>query len=184
MKILVIGSGGREHALVWKLAQSPHITQMWCAPGNAGIQQERTEKTEKPVECVPIGAEDLPKLLAFAQEKKADLTVVAGTCTAPWSELVAARPQDIRLVLVGGVPLYGDTSLQPAAPATPGCEAMNVCGASKFVCVAEAGGTVSNKFGQTLADISGTLTQALADYDALNLTQWKFAPITPLVDCP
>jgi len=40
MKILVIGSGGREHALVWKLAQSPHVTQMWCAPGNAGIAQE------------------------------------------------------------------------------------------------------------------------------------------------
>ena len=76
MKILVIGSGGREHALVWKLAQSPHVTQMWCAPGNAGIQQERTEKTEKPVECVNIGAEDLPKLLAFAQEKKVDFTVV------------------------------------------------------------------------------------------------------------
>ncbi len=76
MKILVIGSGGREHALVWKLAQSPHATQMWCAPGNAGIQQEKTEKTEKPVECVNIGAEDLPKLLAFAQEKKIDFTVV------------------------------------------------------------------------------------------------------------
>ena len=76
MKILVIGSGGREHALVWKLAQSPHVTQLWCAPGNAGIQQERTEKTQKLVECVNIGAEDLPKLLAFAQEKKIDLTVV------------------------------------------------------------------------------------------------------------
>ena len=76
MKILVIGSGGREHALVWKLAQSPHATQMWCAPGNAGIQQEKTEKTEKPVECVNIGAEDLPNLLAFAQEKKIDFTVV------------------------------------------------------------------------------------------------------------
>jgi phosphoribosylamine---glycine ligase len=79
MKILVIGSGGREHALVWKLAQSPHVKQMWCAPGNAGIQQEKTKKTkktEKPVECVNLGAEDLPKLLAFAQEKKADLTVV------------------------------------------------------------------------------------------------------------
>jgi phosphoribosylamine---glycine ligase len=76
MKILVLGSGGREHALVWKLARSPHATQMWCAPGNAGIQQERTEKTEKTVECVNIGAEDLPKLLAFAQEKKIDLTVV------------------------------------------------------------------------------------------------------------
>src|SRR5438552_10404351 len=76
MKLLVIGSGGREHALVWKLAQSPHVTQMWCAPGNAGIAEERLEKNQSLVECVKIGAEDLPKLLAFAREKKADLTVV------------------------------------------------------------------------------------------------------------
>jgi phosphoribosylamine---glycine ligase len=76
MKILVIGSGGREHALVWKLAQSPHPTQMWCAPGNAGIGLERLAGTGALVECVPIGAEDLPGLLTFAQEKKIDLTVV------------------------------------------------------------------------------------------------------------
>ena len=76
MKLLVIGSGGREHALVWKLAQSPHVTQLWCAPGNAGIAQERLAKNSAPVECVNLGAEDLPKLLAFAQEKKVELTVV------------------------------------------------------------------------------------------------------------
>ncbi|HXT10770.1 MAG TPA: phosphoribosylamine--glycine ligase [Candidatus Angelobacter sp.] len=76
MRILVIGSGGREHALVWKLAQSPHVTQMWCAPGNVGIQREVTEKTKKQVECVNIPAEDLPRLLGFAQEKKIELTVV------------------------------------------------------------------------------------------------------------
>ena len=76
MKILVIGSGGREHALVWKLAQSPHATQIWCAPGNAGIAQERLAKNAAPVECVNLSAEDLPKLLAFAQEKQCDLTVV------------------------------------------------------------------------------------------------------------
>jgi phosphoribosylamine--glycine ligase len=76
MKLLVIGSGGREHALVWKLVQSPHVTQLWCAPGNAGIAQERLAKNRAPVECVNIGAEDLPKLLAFAQEKKIELTVV------------------------------------------------------------------------------------------------------------
>jgi phosphoribosylamine--glycine ligase len=76
MKILVIGSGGREHALVWKLAQSPHATQMWCAPGNEGIAQERLAKNGSAVECVNISAEDLSKLLAFAQEKKVDFTVV------------------------------------------------------------------------------------------------------------
>src|SRR5213596_2490035 len=76
MNLLVIGSGGREHALVWKLAQSPHVTRMWCGPGNAGIQQEQTEKTKRPVECVNIGAEDLPKLLAFALEAEPGLTVV------------------------------------------------------------------------------------------------------------
>src|ERR1035441_10277079 len=76
MKILVIGSGGREHALVWKLAQSPHATQMWCAPGNAGIAQERLAKNGSVIECVNLGAEDLPRLLAFAQESKVELTVV------------------------------------------------------------------------------------------------------------
>ena len=61
---------------MWKLAQSPHVTQMWCAPGNAGITQERVAKTSNAVECVNIGVEDLPNLLAFAQEKRIDLTVV------------------------------------------------------------------------------------------------------------
>lgn len=76
MKILVIGSGGREHALVWKLAQSPHAEKMWCAPGNAGIGMERLRQNGSLVECVPISAEDLGALLAFAQSVRADLTVV------------------------------------------------------------------------------------------------------------
>src|SRR5450432_4808937 len=76
MKILVIGSGGREHAIVWKLAQSSHVTQLWCAPGNAGIAQEQIVKKSSLVECVNISADDLPKLLAFALEKKIELTVV------------------------------------------------------------------------------------------------------------
>ncbi len=76
MKILVIGSGGREHALVWKLAQSPHPSQIWCAPGNAGIALERLSKNGAAVECLNLGAEELPKLLAFALEKKPALTVV------------------------------------------------------------------------------------------------------------
>ena len=68
MKIFVIGSGGREHALVWKLAQSPRVTKIWCAPGNAGIGQLAT--------CVPIAVTDLPGLQRFAEEQSIDLTVV------------------------------------------------------------------------------------------------------------
>ncbi len=75
MKVLVIGSGGREHALVWKLAQSDHVGALWCAPGNVGIGEEELRRGGR-VECVPIGAEDLEGLLAFAREKKPDLTVV------------------------------------------------------------------------------------------------------------
>jgi phosphoribosylamine--glycine ligase len=72
----VVGSGGREHALVWKLAQSPHLTRLWCAPGNAGIAAERLARNGELVECVDVGAEELPRLAAFAKEKRVGLTVV------------------------------------------------------------------------------------------------------------
>lgn len=68
MKILVIGSGGREHALVWKLRQSPLAEKVYCAPGNAGIASD--------AECVDIGVNELEKLADFAVEKKIDLVVV------------------------------------------------------------------------------------------------------------
>ncbi|MCU0788184.1 MAG: phosphoribosylamine--glycine ligase, partial [Verrucomicrobia bacterium] len=76
MKVLVIGSGGREHALAWKLARSPMATRLWCAPGNAGMARERLSSNSRPVECVALGAEDLPALLEFAREQSVDLTVV------------------------------------------------------------------------------------------------------------
>ena len=68
MKILVVGGGGREHAIVWKLAQSPKAEKIYCAPGNAGISQL--------AECVPIAATDIKALADFAEEKKIDLTVI------------------------------------------------------------------------------------------------------------
>jgi phosphoribosylamine--glycine ligase len=76
MNILLIGSGGREHALAWKLAQSPHITCLVCAPGNAGIAGEHLARNGAAVECAAVGAEDVPGLLALAKERRADLTVV------------------------------------------------------------------------------------------------------------
>ena len=68
MKVLVVGGGGREHALCWAIAASPLLTQLWCAPGNAGIAEV--------AECVPIGAEDIPALVGFARDKAVDLVVV------------------------------------------------------------------------------------------------------------
>lgn len=68
MKVLVIGSGGREHALVWKISQSPMVDKIYCAPGNAGIGQI--------AECVAIKAEDLDGLLDFALQNEIGLTVV------------------------------------------------------------------------------------------------------------
>ena len=68
MKVLVIGSGGREHALVWKLRQSPRVKQVYCAPGNAGIAAE--------AECLPVDVKNLESLRALAAQVKPDLTVV------------------------------------------------------------------------------------------------------------
>jgi len=68
MKILVIGGGGREHTLVWKLKQTPRVKALYCAPGNGGIAQCAT--------CVPITANDVPSLVEFARKESIDLTVV------------------------------------------------------------------------------------------------------------
>jgi phosphoribosylamine--glycine ligase len=76
VKVLVIGSGGREHALVWKLAQSPRVTGLFCAPGNAGIAAETLAVNHSAVRCAPIPAENLPGLLALAKDYQIDLTVV------------------------------------------------------------------------------------------------------------
>src|SRR2546428_11400149 len=99
MKILVIGSGGREHALAWKLRQSPRAERIFCAAGNAG--------TGEIAENVAIAASDLDALVRFAKENHVDLTVVgpddplaAGICatfSAPkngevWPSHTAARP--------------------------------------------------------------------------------------------
>lgn len=68
MKLLVVGSGGREHTLVWKIAQSPHVEKIFCAPGNGGIREL--------AQCVEIVATDIPRLADFAEREKIDLTVV------------------------------------------------------------------------------------------------------------
>ncbi|MBR5348422.1 MAG: phosphoribosylamine--glycine ligase [Lachnospiraceae bacterium] len=68
MKVLIVGGGGREHAIAWKVAQSPRVTKLYCAPGNAGIAKIAT--------CVPIGVMEFDKMVAFAKEEKIDFVIV------------------------------------------------------------------------------------------------------------
>lgn len=68
MKVLIVGSGGREHAIAWKVAQSEKVDKIYCAPGNGGIAEF--------AECVDIGAMEFDKLVSFAKEKAIDLTIV------------------------------------------------------------------------------------------------------------
>jgi phosphoribosylamine---glycine ligase len=93
LKILVIGGGGREHALVHSLAQSRKVAKIFCAPGNAGIAQE--------AECLPFSADDIPSLFAFAKANQIDLTVVG-----PEAPLVGGIVDHFRN---GGLAVIGPT---------------------------------------------------------------------------
>jgi phosphoribosylamine--glycine ligase len=95
MKILVIGSGGREHALAWKLAQSPRVAKVFVAPGNAGTAREAK------CENIAIGATDVPALFAFARDQGIDLTVVG-----PEAPLAAGVVDTFR---DGGLAIFGPT---------------------------------------------------------------------------
>ena len=68
MKVLIVGSGGREHAIAWSVAKSPKVDKIYCAPGNAGIAEF--------AECVNINAMEFDKLVAFVKENAIDLTII------------------------------------------------------------------------------------------------------------
>jgi phosphoribosylamine--glycine ligase len=89
MKVLVIGSGGREHALVWKLSQSSRVDKLFCAPGNAGISSI--------AECIDIKADDIDALLNFAKYEGMDLTVVGPEAPLTKGIVEAFRKEDRRI---------------------------------------------------------------------------------------
>src|SRR5688572_21366100 len=91
MNVLLIGSGGREHALAWKIAASPMLTKLYAAPGNPGIAQE--------AECVAIDIADHAAVAAFCRDKKIDLVVVG-----PEAPLVAGIADDL---IAAGIRVFG-----------------------------------------------------------------------------
>ena len=104
MKVLVVGSGGREHALCWALGASPLCETLWCAPGNAGIAEV--------AECVAIGAEDVDKLTDFAVANRADLVVVG-----PEAPLVAGLADRLR---AAGIKTFGPSQAAAALEGSKG----------------------------------------------------------------
>jgi len=98
MKILVVGSGGREHALVWKIAQSPKVEKIYCAPGNAGIAGM--------AECIDIKAMDIPAICAFAKDNSIDLVVVG-----PESPLIVGLADELRAM---GIRTFGPSKAAAA----------------------------------------------------------------------
>jgi phosphoribosylamine--glycine ligase len=94
MKLLVVGAGGREHALCWKLAQSPKLTKLYAAPGNAGMASV--------ADCVDVGAEDVAGLVDFARDKGIDLVVVG-----PEAPLVKGLADQLN---EAGIPVFGPSA--------------------------------------------------------------------------
>jgi len=113
--------------------------------------------------AVVLGLET--KLGHVAEGYKADLFVVSGDSAAPYDAILAANPGNVRLVMVGGVVLYGDASFESIAPAVPGCEQLEICGQPKFLCVAED--STANLLDQTHVEIHDALEAGLQDLDGI-----------------
>ncbi len=93
MNILLLGSGGREHALAWKIAASPLLTKLWCAPGNAGIAKE--------AECIALDFADHVAVIAFCRSNAVDLVVVG-----PDAPIAAGIVDDLT---AAGIKAFGPT---------------------------------------------------------------------------
>jgi len=104
MRILVVGGGGREHALCWAIAASPLCDRLWCAPGNAGIAAE--------AECVPVAADDIDAIVAFARAEKVDLVVVG-----PEGPLVAGLVDRLE---AAGIAAFGPSAAAAALEGSKG----------------------------------------------------------------
>jgi len=123
------------------------------------------------------------KIGTIAQGTYADLVVYTPKGGDPYASILANKPVDVRMTMVGGKVLYGDLVMLAATPPGASCDLVDICGVTKFACVAEPGG--ANKLDQTLAQIKQVLEDALVEVDALTPADgYSFAPLAPLVKCP
>ncbi len=137
MNILLLGSGGREHTLAWKIAGSPLVTKLWCAPGNAGIARD--------AECVALDIADHAAVIAFCKTNKVDLVVVG-----PEAPLAAGMVDDLAAAGIKHVPGFGHR-FHPVDPRAPRL--------LEVVEAAAATGRVSGRF----ASIGRTVEQVLGE---------------------
>lgn len=130
MRVLVIGSGGREHALVWGLQRSASVEDVWCAPGNAGIERDAT--------CVPLDAADAGAVVDFVQANGFDLVVVG-----PEAPLVAGLADDLR---AAGVRVFG-----------PGAAAARIEGSKSYAKDVMVRAGIPTAHAQTFTDVEAAL---------------------------
>jgi 5-methylthioadenosine/S-adenosylhomocysteine deaminase len=114
---------------------------------------------------------------------KADVVVIGGNRARPYEALLEAAPRDVRLVLVGGKALYGDTALRRLAERPSECDTLDICGVSKFACVAQAGGAATDLLNQRYDDVRGKILVGLQKYDEKKVSEWKFSPPAELCKC-
>jgi phosphoribosylamine--glycine ligase len=132
LNVLLVGSGGREHALAWALAASPLLTKLWCAPGNAGIAEV--------ADCVPIAAADFDALVAFAKEKKIDFAVIGADpqlVGGLWDRFEAAGiralgPSKAAAILEGSKGFVKDLCIELGIPTGAYCRFRDASAAKAF----------------------------------------------------
>jgi phosphoribosylamine--glycine ligase len=168
MRVLIVGSGGREHALAWAIAASPLVDRLFCAPGNAGIAEE--------AECVPIGAMDFPAMIAFCKQAVIDFVVVgpeaplaAGLVDTLEAEGIAAfGPNKAAAALEGSKSFMKDLCARAGIPTAPYRRFADAAAAKAYV-IAQGAPIVVKADGLAAGKgvvVAATLDEALGAVDA------------------
>jgi hypothetical protein len=175
----------------WSMGGSPNMLDELRAARKVSVEKWNGRLTAKDV--FEMGTKHAATVLTLNDKigtlKKgllADLFVVKRGSGDAYDAVLGAAPKDVRLTMVGGHVIYGDESLRGIAAFGSACEALDVCGAAKFACVAVPG-TQTDKLNQTFDQIQGLLASALQEVDVARATAttdgFKFSPLTPLVAC-